>query len=478
MSSDIMKMEEGQNIEYKRIWKDEYLQWICGFANAQGGKLYIGIDDDQTIVGLKNVHRFMEDIPNKIVSALGIVCDVNLHEQGDKQYIEIVVTPSNMPIAYKGEYHYRSGATKQQLKGVALQEFILKKMGRSWDDTLIENSSLEMIDREAIEYFLRQGVKRKRLSPEALSYSTEKVLENLQLITDDGKLNNAAILLFGKNPQKSFVSSIFRIGRFGKNESDLISQDTIEGNIIQMADRIIDVLKNKYLISPVHYEGMVRVEPLEIPEDALREILYNAICHKDYSGSHIQMRVFNDRITLWNPGMLPMGLTIEDLLVEHSSQPRNKLLANAFFKAGFIETWGRGINKIKEEFEKVKLDLPIFEEKQGGFMVTINRAKDVQRILGIPSSTPQVSPMYPPSTPHVDKLLLTFGIEYLSIAEIMTLMGLRDRKSFRANYLNPAIDKGFVEMLYPEQVKHPKQKYRLTVMGLGYRDTLQAKQDR
>lgn len=478
MSSDIMKMEEGQNIEYKRIWKDEYLQWICGFANAQGGKLYIGIDDDQTIVGLKNVHRLMEDIPNKIVSALGIVCDVNLHEQGDKQYIEIVVTPSNMPIAYKGEYHYRSGATKQQLKGVALQEFILKKMGRSWNDTLIENSSLEMIDRDAIEYFLRQGVKRKRLSPEALSYSTEKVLENLQLITDDGKLNNAAILLFGKNPQKSFVSSIFRIGRFGKNESDLISQDTIEGNIIQMADRIIDVLKNKYLISPVHYEGMVRVEPLEIPEDALREILYNAICHKDYSGSHIQMRVFNDRITLWNPGMLPMGLTIEDLLVEHSSQPRNKLLANAFFKAGFIETWGRGINKIKEEFEKVKLDLPIFEEKQGGFMVTINRAKDVQRILGIPSSTPQVSPMYPPSTPHVDKLLLTFGIEYLSIAEIMTLMGLRDRKSFRANYLNPAIDKGFVEMLYPEQVKHPKQKYRLTVMGLGYRDTLQAKQDR
>lgn len=472
MSSDIMKMEEGQNIEYKRIWKDEYLQWICGFANAQGGKLYIGIDDDQTIVGLKNVHRLMEDIPNKIVSALGIVCDVNLHEQGDKQYIEIVVTPSNMPIAYKGDYHYRSGATKQQLKGVALQEFILKKMGRSWNDTLIENSSLEMIDRDAIEYFLRQGVKRKRLSPEALSYSTEKVLENLQLITDDGKLNNAAILLFGKNPQKSFVLSIFRIGRFGKNESDLISQDTIEGNIIQMADRIIDVLKNKYLISPVHYEGMVRVEPLEIPEDALREILYNAICHKDYSGSHIQMRVFNDRITLWNPGMLPMGLTIEDLLVEHSSQPRNKLLANAFFKAGFIETWGRGINKIKEEFEKVKLDLPIFEEKQGGFMVTINRAKDVQRILGIPSSTPQVSPMYPPSTPHVDKLLLTFGIEYLSIAEIMTLMGLRDRKSFRANYLNPAIDKGFVEMLYPEQVKHPKQKYRLTVMGLGYRDTL------
>lgn len=123
-------MEEDQNIDFKRIWKDEYLQWICGFANAQGGKLYIGIDDDQTIVGLNNVHRLMEDIPNKIVSTLGIVCDVNLHEQDEKHYIEIVVKPSNMPIAYKGEFHYRSGATKQQLKGVALQQFILKKMGR------------------------------------------------------------------------------------------------------------------------------------------------------------------------------------------------------------------------------------------------------------------------------------------------------------------------------------------------------------
>ena len=95
-----MKPKECQNIEYKESWHDKYLAWICGFANAQGGKLYIGIDDDQTIVGLNNVHRLMEDIPNKIVSTLGIVCDVNLHEQDAKHYIEIVVKPSNMPIAY------------------------------------------------------------------------------------------------------------------------------------------------------------------------------------------------------------------------------------------------------------------------------------------------------------------------------------------------------------------------------------------
>ena len=122
---------ENQNIEYKESWRDEYLKWICGFANAQGGKIYIGVDDDRNVVGVADAHRLMEDIPNKIVNNLGIVSDVNLLNDKDTEYIEIVVAPSNMPIAYKGTYHYRSGATKQELKGVALQQFIMQKMGRS-----------------------------------------------------------------------------------------------------------------------------------------------------------------------------------------------------------------------------------------------------------------------------------------------------------------------------------------------------------
>ena len=279
-------MAENQNIEYKESWRDEYLKWICGFANAQGGSIYIGIDDDQKVVGVSNSHRLLEDIPNKIVTTLGIVCDVNLLEREGKDVIEIVVEPSNMPIAYKGEYHIRSGATKQQLRGVALQQFILKKMGLSWDEIPTE-VGIDKIDRIAIEYFLRKGIFHKRLSPEAINYTTEEVLQNLQLINDEGKLKNAALLLFGKDPQRHFVSAIFRIGRFGGENNDLLSQDTIEGNILQMGDKVVEILKNKYLISPIHYEGMVRVETLEIPEDALREILYNAICHKEYTGAHI-----------------------------------------------------------------------------------------------------------------------------------------------------------------------------------------------
>lgn len=93
---------ENQNIEYKETWRDEYLKWICGFANAQGGKIYVGVDDDKNVVGVVDAHRLMEDIPNKIVNHLGIVADVNLLNDKGREYIEIVVAPSNMPIAYKG----------------------------------------------------------------------------------------------------------------------------------------------------------------------------------------------------------------------------------------------------------------------------------------------------------------------------------------------------------------------------------------
>lgn len=120
---------ENQNIEYKESWRDEYLKWVCGFANAQGGRLYIGINDKGNVCGVENAHRLSEDIPNKIVALLGIVTDVNILNREGKNYIEIEVAPSNIPISYKGKYYYRSGSTMQELNGMALQQFILKK----WD---------------------------------------------------------------------------------------------------------------------------------------------------------------------------------------------------------------------------------------------------------------------------------------------------------------------------------------------------------
>ena len=290
------------------------------------------------------------------------------------------MSPSNMPIAYKGTYHYRSGSTKQELKGLALQQFIMEKMGHSWDDIPVYGATLDDIDRNAIDYFLQCSIKAGRMDESEVNSSTEDVLHNLGLFTKDGELKNAAILLFGKHVGQFFPSAVFKIGRFHIDESDLIIQDVIEGNLIQMASRVMEVLRTKYLLSPIHYEGLQRIEQLEIPDKALRELIYNAISHKAYNGPAIQMRIYDRSIELWNYGLLPKELTPAALLQKHSSYPRNHNIANVFYKAGFVESWGRGFKKIAEEFERASLPLPTIEENGGGVMAIVQR-KTIDEVI-------------------------------------------------------------------------------------------------
>ena len=363
---------ENQNIEHKRIWKDEYLKCVSGFANAQGGKIYIGIDDDMTVVGVDNLLKQLEDIPNKIISNTGVFPEANHLEIEGKDVIEIVIEPCGMPISYRGVYYYRSGATKQEFRGTALHQFLLKKMGLNWEDIPCDGVSLDDIDDGAIEYFLDHAIGEGRMEPESRKSSKEEVLSNLGLIKD-GIPTNGAVLLFGKYPQRRFVTSSFKIGRFGADDADLLSQDQIEGNLIQMTDKIMQVLSSKYLIRPIHYEGLQRKEPLEIPEDALREIIFNSIVHKLQFGTWNQMSIYDDHIRLWNEGVLPENYTVETLMSKHTSKPRNPKMAQVFYRAGFIEAWGRGYEKIMKAFDKANIKRPEFTVEQGGVTAIIYR---------------------------------------------------------------------------------------------------------
>ena len=158
-------MAESQNVESNESWRDEYLKWICGFANAQGGTIYIGINDSGEVVGVKNAKKLMEDIPNKIQSGLGVVADVNLKTKEDLEYIEIVVSPNTFPVDYHGEYHIRSGSTKQQLTGIALSEFIMRKTGLHWEDSTVDDISVDGLDEESFKIFRREALKSKRMTP-------------------------------------------------------------------------------------------------------------------------------------------------------------------------------------------------------------------------------------------------------------------------------------------------------------------------
>lgn len=146
----------------------------------------------------------------------------------------------------------------------------------------------------------------------------------------------------------------------------MLSQDVIESNAFELADKTLEVLNIKYIVRNISYDGLQRIETPEYPFEALREVLFNSIVHRSYDITPIIIRIYEDRITVWNIGGLPEQLSLADLKKEHSSYPRNKLLANAFYKGGHIESWGRGTLKIIEECKKHGLIEPVIQEQGGG----------------------------------------------------------------------------------------------------------------
>lgn len=361
-------MPEDHNIEWKKSWKDEYLKWICGFANANGGKIVIGKDDSGKIVGLKNSKQLLEDIPNKTRDILGIVVEVNLHQTIDGDFIEIIVEDHPYPVNYKGQYHYRSGSTKQELKGAALDKFLLQKKGKRWDGVPVPKVTISDLKPETFQFFRKKAIKAQRVDEETLNDDNENLLENLKLI-ENSYLKRAAILLFHPNPEAFVTGAYIKIGYF-EADDELKYQDEVQGNIFEQIEKTIDLLFTKYIKSSISYEGLNRVEKYDYPKDAVREALLNAVSHKDYAGAvPIQISVYPEKIMFWNEGQLPDNWTIEKLFVKHPSKPFNPDIANALFRSGYIESWGRGIRKMINECVRSGIPEPKFFYDMSGFWV-------------------------------------------------------------------------------------------------------------
>jgi len=365
-----MSKVENQNREYKQSWNENCLKTICAFANTAGGKLYIGIDDAGKPVGVRNADRYLDDIPNKTKDILGITPDVMLKKKAGKDIIEAAVAPSSAPISYHGRFYTRSGSSSVEIKGHELVELLMEKSGRSWDGFIEDRATLKDIDIAAINKFKKLAAKRIPLI--GGEKTAQAILHKLNLL-EKGKLRRAALLLFGKDPKKFYISSYIKIGKFA-NDTDIISTDDVEGNLFGQVEKAMEILRVKYLMSNITYEGIYRKDNLEFPEEALREALINAVIHRSYIGAHTQLKISPDGLNLWNIGGLPSSIGIDDLKKLHASKPKNEFLADVFFKAGMIEAWGRGTIKIIDECKKAGLPEPEFREEFGGFSVSFRKA--------------------------------------------------------------------------------------------------------
>lgn len=228
------------------------------------------------------------------------------------------------------------------------------------------------LKQETFEFFKQKGIEAKRLDEKCLKESTEQLLNNLNLI-ENGHLKRAALLLFHPDPEKFVTGAYIKIGFF-RTESDLLFQDTIHGNLFEQVEKTIDLLFTKYIRAMISYEGISRVETYEYPVAALREALLNAVAHKDYAGcTPIQIKVYSDRIRIWNEGQLPENWTVDKLMHEHSSRPYNPDIANAFFRSGYVESWGRGIEIMTEQCSLAKLPPPTITNEGSDFLILFRK---------------------------------------------------------------------------------------------------------
>ena len=351
--------KENQNIEWKESWRDEYLKWICGFANAHGGKIYIGKNDNGIVTGILNARRLLEDIPNKISNFLGIIADVN--------------------------------ATNEQL------------------------------------------------------------LDSLKLIESE-KFTRAAVLLFHHNPEKWIPGAYLKIGYF-ESDADLRYQDEVHGSIISQADKVIDLLYTKYLKADISYQGVTRVETYPYPKEAIREAVYNAIVHKNYATLiPIQISVYSDKIYIGNDCIFPEGWTVNHLLEKHRSRPYNPLIANTFFRAGYIESWGRGIEKIRESCKENGNEMAEYKVTSSEIMVIFKSLKQDNTQDDTQDDTQDNS------LSEKEKKILEFCTKPRSKQEITKYMGYKTIKSIKVEMENLLID-GKLVMTIPDKVKSRNQKY-------------------
>ncbi len=318
--------QESQQIEWKSSWQDEYLKWLCGYANTEGGILYIGVNDDGYVVGIKNSKRMLASLPNKINDKLGIIASINIHRakgaenlrygngipanvskklinqyacgklnsgkiastdkryqplvaiekenpiwedvDGAREYLSIEIIKYPFAISCDGKYYKRSGSTLQELNGFELQTFLLERAGKTWDTVPVPAVSVSDLSKEALDAFRQKAVKSNRMAESEVNVSDELLLRNLKLF-DGEYLTRAAILLFHPTPERYVTGSYIKIGyfsvvgAFGENAEPI--EDLQYQDVVE-GPPLLQVDKAIELIFTKYFKALVDYEGIQRTE--------------------------------------------------------------------------------------------------------------------------------------------------------------------------------------------------------------------
>jgi len=357
---------ETEALEFKENFDRETIEAAGAFANTKGGNIIIGISDINKVKGVQVGRETLKNWANQISQSTEprVIPEIELGEINKRRIAIIKIKEFPIkPVSVKGRYFRRIGNSNRIMNMQEIAQMHFHSVGMSWDKLPARDASIKDIDLEKVKRYIRKANEtgRRKIQEDE---NPIQILEKLELIKEE-KPTWAAILLFHKHPQRLLSQGVIHCGRF-KEETMVIDDRMIEGTIVEQVDEAIDFIHKNINVKFVMTGKPAREQIWDYPLDALREAVINAACHRDYViSSNTEVRIYDDKLIVWSPGGLPLGISIEDLYKPHSSVLRNKGIGEIFYDMGWIEQWGSGIDKMRKACMKAGLPEPQFEEYQG-----------------------------------------------------------------------------------------------------------------
>ena len=472
----LIALKESKNLEFKESTGqlDRSMETLCAFLNGDGGIVLYGVKDNGNVVGQDvsdSTKRAIAEAINRIEPFVSL--EVNYVRIPNSDKFVIIVNAEKQrfmrPFAYKGRAYLRIESTTTVMPQEQYNHLLMQRGGKyGWEAMVNPDLKISDLDENAILGAVREGIRNGRLPEVTIREEIPTILRKFGLLRD-GNLNNAAAVLFGVDFY-DYPQCLLRMARFrGTTKEEFIDNQRAEGNIYTLLDAAMAFFF-KHLSLSGKINGLYREEELSIPYKALRECCINSLCHRSYHhpGSSVSIAIYDDRVETTNTGTFPADLPVERLMQEHDSKPQNPIIANVLYKSKILESWGRGIGTMVDECKRVGLPAPEFKT-DGNFVTVVFRYNcngvNPQLVNSNPTSTQQVPNKYPTSTQQVLELVGILKDGEYSVREIMSFLMLKDRVNFIYKYLTPALEEGLVSMKYPDNPKHPKQKYMLTEKG-------------
>lgn len=372
-----MDKKESETIEFKKSTselKEAIISIVSILNKHQKGELYFGIKKDGKVIGQSISEKTLRDISKSISDHVEPKIFPKIHEKeiDNKKCIVIEFEGNNIPYYAYGRAYMRVADEDKLISAKEIERIIIEKNKDKlrWDKEICKDATLKDIDKDKLKLFLKTAKEERNFDVNP-NVSVKEGLSRLHLLDKD-KITNAAVLLFGKNPQKFFANSKIRCARFkGIDSLDFIDMKVLDGTIPELRDKVMKFVL-EHIKHGVYFDANKRYDKWEYPIRAIEEAVTNALAHRDYySNAEVQLSIFDDKIEIWNPGELLKPLSLEDLKKEHQSIPRNELIADSLFLIRYIEKWGRGTNRIIEEMLEHKLPEPVFMIKAGSFVIRL-----------------------------------------------------------------------------------------------------------